>query len=183
MFFKKLFMIGLSLTILSCDNVSKNEVKIDAPQSQEDYSGPVEVNIIASGKMAKDPAFNAIVDPSGLTITLADTQASQENGVHFTISSPEEDKLSGKNAQIRIRARSISEDLIKFRANYYTLELGNSGWWDFEATSISQDFIIEYKIPTMVKGKGDSLRILPILYNKSQGLVVEEIEVLGTDKP
>ena len=171
-------MIGFSLTILSCDNVSKNEVKIDAPQSQEDSSGPVEVNIITSAKMAKGPAFNAIVDPSGLTITLADTQASQENGVYFTISSPEEDKLSGKNIQVRIRARSLSSEPISFRSMYATHELGNSGWWDFEATSVSQSFVIDYKVPTLLNGKGDSLRIVPALNDHSQGLLVEEVQAV-----
>lgn len=77
-----------------------------------------------------------------------------------------EAEASGHHVTIKIVARAASVPQSRFALAYSTNEVGNSGWRWFDAAPDWAVYAMEWDVPTMRKGNGDFIGILPDVLGK-----------------
>jgi hypothetical protein len=94
----------------------------------------------------------------------------------FSIRVPDslEAAASGKRIRVTVSARAAEGEQAEFSLAYSTNEVGNSGWRKFKASSQFETKSFEYDVPTMKKGYGDYVGILPV---PGPGVELETLKV------
>ncbi len=77
-----------------------------------------------------------------------------------------EAEASGHRVTIKIAARAANVTRSRFALAYSTNEVGNSGWRWFDAAKEWSVYAVEWDVPTMRKGNGDFIGILPDVLGK-----------------
>jgi hypothetical protein len=89
------------------------------------------------------------------------TSGGTTHGYNFRLPDALELAASGNPILIKIIARSAVPTASRFACSYSTNEVGNSG---FQWRAVGQEwaaYTFPYKVPTMIKGNGDFLGLLP----------------------
>jgi hypothetical protein len=145
---------------------------------QIDLDGSPRSNVVVPPGMLAE-STKAIDDKMVLSLSGGNPATAQPGGITggYSVRVPDsiEAAASGNRVRVSVRARAANGiGTAEFSLAYSTCEVGNSGWRKF--TAGDQFAAVEFKwdVPTMIRGNGDYVGILPAL---DQGIEIEMLVV------
>ncbi len=179
----------LALGLAACGETPPNETAVTPPAVDDpvetdtsDMDAPetlmVEMGAVAPGDVLaafsgptlvfeKGDLATVAVDATTTTITRlmgvegGETAGGSTAGAAVQLDYPSEYDIAGETLIVDVEAASAGDVAVPFKLAYSTASNGNSGWFDFEATTERQTFSFTYELPGEPDDNQDFLGLLP----------------------